>query len=554
MGAAIVAVDHNGVVYCVSSDLKIYSSPDGGNSWSSYSYPFKINDKWHAFANYKCDIEITTNNVIWIANRLKDDGVFYSEDCGKSWNQKLKGKWIVDLTCTLVDPNLILALGQDGKIYRLADGGRNFIQTGAVQQNNYWSYDTWPPHRGGITINSKGIVIAVGRYSMARSTDGGKTFTETLEKYLKYSVAPSWPFTDRRTTASALKCCDITSSPVDSNLFIYGDGTMLKESNDAGLTWVGGMNKGVNGLWMNGNPYFDADNRNVFHCALVDFGEAYTTDIGKTWHTSETGRISCQAVTEDPNNHNIYYKITATNEGTFLFISKSIDRGHTYKELTSVALAHADYDGRVFVDPTNSNTVYVTIRGGKGVYKSTDGGHHFKVVYPIHRIHQSIVTKNGDVYFHLWDGAGGLYRYLKNKNEWSNIAPEHSVIGFAVHPNDENLIFINDTDGYLYKTANGLSSSPTWKKLDYHNGQQLYIDPYVPRYMLMMTGTKNVGMIISKDGGKHWNPFNNNLGTSFVWGFIPGGPAAKGRVYCYDATAYYATIYDSKEDSLKNEK
>ncbi len=554
LGSAVVAVDNNGVVYCISWNLKIYRSTDGGNTWSGYTFPFRITDRWSVTGSYKCDIGITTNNVIWVANRLNGDGIFYSKDGGKNWNQKLKGKWIVDLTCSSVDSDLVLALGQDGSIYRSADGGKNFTKTGSVQQNNYWTYKTWPPHTGGITVNSAGIVIAIGRYSMARSIDGGKTFTETLEKNLKYSAAPIWPFTDRRTTASALKCCSITSSPVDSTLFIYGDGTMLKESVDAGLTWEGGKNKGVNGLWMNGNPYFDADNPNVFHCALVDFGEAYTTDLGKTWHTSETGRISCQGVTEDPNDHNVYYKITATNEGTDLYIYKSTDRGHSYKGLTSVALAKADYDGRVFVDPTNSNTVYVTIRGGKGVYKSNDGGHHFKVVYPIRRIHQSAVTKNGNVYFHLWDGAGGLYRYLKNKNEWTNIASGHSVIGFAINPNDENIIFINDTDGYFYKTTSGLSDSPAWEKLGHYNGQQLYIDPYVPRYMLMMTGTKNVGMIISKDGGKSWKPFNNNLGTSFVWGFVPGGTAAKGRVYCYDATAYYATIYDSSKISLKVEK
>lgn len=552
LGASAVAVDHNAVVYCISGDLRIYSSPDSGNTWTSYPYPFQITNEWYDAQNMKCDIDITTNNDIWVDTRLNGDGIFYTKDGGQTWSQKLQGTWIVDLTCSPVDSNLILALEQDGRIFRSDDGGENFSQTGSVQQNNYWSFNTWPPHRGGITINRAGIVIAIGRYSMARSTDGGQTFTETPESSLNYS-APTWPFVDRHNTDQALKCCDLSSSPVDPGLFVYGDGAMVKESVDSGLTWVGGKNKGVNGLWEYGNPYFDADDPNVFHVAMVDNGHFYTTDLGQTWHTSETDRISCQGVTQDPNNHNVYYKITKTNGGTTLGVYKSTDRGHHFTQLTSVSMNDDTYGGRIFVDPTDSNIIYITIRGGKGVYKSTDGGNSFTVVYPIQNIHQSAITKSGNVFFHLWNGSGGLYRYLKSADQWKNITFGYSVMGFAVDPNDENVIFFNNNNGYLYKTTNGLSDSPTWTKLDYYNGQQLYIDPYVPRYMLMMTGTAGLGMIISRDGGNSWEQFNDNLGTSFVWGFVPGGPAAKGRVYAFDATAYYATIYDSTVVSVNEE-
>ncbi len=553
VGAAVVAVDYNGVVYCISGYYKIYRSSDGGSTWTSYAYPFKIDgNDWFSATSYKCDIEITTNNVIWATGRIDGDGIYYSKDGGQSWTQKLSGKWIVDITCSPVDSNLILALGQDGSIYRSSDGGYSFSQSGAVTQNNYWSFSTWPPHRGGITINSAGIAIAIGRYSMGRSTDGGQTWTITQEADLHYSASSEWPFLDRRTTDQALKCCDLSSSPVDPGFFIYGDGSMVKESSDSGKTWIGGNNEGVNGLWANGSPYFDAGDPNTFHVACVDEGEAYTTDLGKTWHTSETGRISCMGVTQSPFDYNVFYKLTTTNNSTALNIYKSTDRGKSYTYLANVIMTSADIDGRIFVDPTDSNTIYITIRGGKGVYKSTDGGLTFDVVYPIQKIHYSAIMKNGDVYFHLWNGVGGLYRYLKSMDTWSNIASGYSVWGFAVDPKDENIIFINNSDGYLYKTTNGLSDSPTWQKLDYYNGQQLYIDPYVPNYMLMMTGTKNVGMMISRDGGENWEQFNSNLGTSFVWGFVPGGPAAKGRVYCYDATAYYATIYDSTSVSVND--
>lgn len=536
LGASVVAVDYDGVVYCLTGGRKFYVSTDGGENWTGADVPFYVYSKWYKPVSYRVDIEVATDNVIWVTTRYKNDGIYFTADKGQTWTQKLAGTEIVDIACSPVDPNLILALEQDGRIFRSGDGGATFEQTGKVRQNDYWSFNTWPPHRGGISVNSAGMVIAIGRYSMARSTDGGLTFTETMEADVKYS-APTWPFVDRKTTDQFLKCCDLSSSPVDSGFWIFGDGAMLKISTDGGLSWEGGKGVGAHGLWMYGNPWFDAEDPNVFHVACVDFGHAYTTDLGKTWHTSETGRISCQGVTQDPNDPNIYYKMTKKNNSAKLSIFKSTDRGHTFTKLSTVQLANDSYGGRIFVDPTDSRTIYCTIRGGKGVYKSTDGGSTFSVVYAKENIHQAAITKSGNVFFHIWNGSG-LYRYIKATDEWKNIAPGYAVDGFAVHPEDENIIFMN-AGGRLYKSVNGLDANPAWEQKGSYAGRQLYIDPYKPQYMLMMTEQKGVGMLYSQDGGENWETIQQNLGTSFVWGFVPGGPAAKGRVYAFDATAYY---------------
>ncbi|MBN2413572.1 T9SS type A sorting domain-containing protein [candidate division KSB1 bacterium] len=543
LGAAVVAVDYNGVVICITGGLQIYSSADGGDTWNNYSIPFRLDSNWYKPVGYKIDIEITTDNVVWVSNRFKDTGIYYTADFGQTWNQKLPDTWIVDLTCSPVDPSLILALEQDGRIFRSSDGGVTFPQTGMVSQNNYWSFSTWPPHRGGISINSAGTVIAVGRFSMGRSTDSGLTFKDIPEAELNYS-APDWPFIDRKTTDQALKCCDISSSPVDTSFWIYGDGAMLKISQDNGLSWKGGNNDGAHGLWMYGSPCIDADDPNVFHVACVDFGHAYTTDMGKTWITSETQRISCQGVTQDPNDHKIFYKATKKNNGTVLSIFKSIDRGHIFTKLSDISLADDTYGGRIFVDPTDSKTIYCTIRGGKGVYRSTDGGENFETIYSKTNIHHSAITKSGNVFFHIWNGYG-FCRYIKAADEWNDIAPNYGVDGFAVHPEDENIIYIN-ADGKLYKTQNGLSAAPDWELLGEYSGRQIYIDPYKPDYMLMMTDGKNQGMMYSDDAGKTWVSIHQNHGTPFVWGFVAGGPLAKGRVYTFDATACYI------EDIYKN--
>ena len=555
LGASVIAVDYNGNIICIAGNRKIYSSLNGGDSWSEYSIPISINENWFKPVGYKLDVEISTNNTIWVTDRAENSGVYYSDNFGQIWNQAMQETQIVDLASSPVDSNLILALEQDGRIFRSSNATGNFLETGSVQQNNYWSFDTWPPHTGSIDINSTGTVIAIGRYSIARSTDKGSNFTETHEDNMNYSVHSSWPFIDRNTNDQALKSCDISASPVDSSFWIFGDGAMRKISTDNGFSWIGGKGAGAHGLWMYGNPTFDAADPNVFHVACVDYGHTYTTDLGKTWLSSEEERVSCQGVTQDPNNYNVFYKTTKKNNSTTLGVYKSTDRGHSFAKLSDIELSNSDYGGRIFVDPTDSEIIYCTIRGGKGVYRSTNGGNSFSNIYTKSNIHHSAVTQSGNVFFHIWNGMG-LYRFIKNSGEWKNIAwgISGNVDGFAIHPQDENIIFIN-ANVTLYKTTNGLSASPVWVSKGKYKGRQIYIDQYFPDYMLMMTDQKDVGMMISKDGGGEWESIQGNLGTSFVWGFVPGGPAAKGRVYAFDATAYYiVSIYDSIVVSVKDLK
>lgn len=552
LGASVIAVDYNGNIICIAGNGKIYNSTNMGDFWPEYSIPFSINENWFKPVGYKLDIEISSNNTIWVTDRTENSGVYYSENLGQTWNQLLPENQIVDLACSPVDSNIVLALEQDGRIFRSSNSTGNFIQTGSVQQNNYWSFNTWPPHTGSIDINSVGTVIAIGRYSIARSTDNGLNFTETHEDNVNYTTHFSWPFIDRKTTDQALKSCDISASSVDSSFWIFGDGAMRKISTDNGLSWIGGKGGGAHGLWMYGNPTFDAADSNVIHVACVDYGHAYTTDLGNTWFSSEDERMSCQGVTQDPNNYNIFYKTTKKNNSTSLGVYKSTDRGHSFTQLSNIDLSNSDYGGRIFVDPTDSEIIYCTIRGGEGVYRSTNGGNSFNNVYTKSNIHHSAVTQSGNVFFHIWNGTG-LYRFIKNSSKWKNIALgiNGNVDGFAVHPVDENVIFIN-ANGTLYKTTNGLSESPVWVSKGKYEGRQIYIDPYFPDYMLMMTDQKNVGMMISRDGGEEWESIQGNLGTSFVWGFVPGGSAAKGRVYAFDATAYYIDgIYDSTVVSVK---
>jgi uncharacterized protein (DUF3820 family) len=294
---------------------------------------------------------------------------------------------------------------------------------------------------------------------------------------------------------------------------------------------------------MYGNPCVDITDPNRFHVASVDGGHAFTEDHGKTWTQSQPTPKpeTCQGVAQDPNNPNVYYKVHGYTPVTFF---KSTDRGRTFQTLSKLKLPSGDYMGRLLIDPTDSDRLYYTQRGGAGVYRSNDAGKSFQLIFEARGIVHSLVTNRGNVYFRVWNGSG-IYRYIKRSDKWEEITGGKDVDGFAVHPDDENIVYYSSGSfpdmkkGMLLKTTNALNPDRQWRELGAYGSMHIYIDPYRPSYMLMMTNQKNVGMMYSSDSGENWKSIHNNHSTSFIWGFVAGGPEAKGRVYTYDSVASY---------------
>jgi len=472
-----------------------------------------------------------------------------STDGGKTWI-RVQGGWILDIACSPTVPGLVAALEQDGTIY-VSENGANFRKAGVVNQSNYWKWSTWPAHTGGITINGNGDIIAIGRYSMGISLDKGQTFKD----YSEGEIGQNWDAGEfvhpkRIGYSNFLKCCKITSSPVDPDFFIFGDGQVLKRSTNKGVNWRAASN-GAHGLWVYGNPTADIRDKNVFHIPLVDNGHNYTTNGGATWNWTPDNQLwSCQGVAQDFNNPSIFYKMNKSNGGTVLDFFKSSDGGHNFSKTTSINMGTDGYGGRIRVDqsdPTGS-TIYATMRFGNGIYKSTNGGQSFSLKQSQSAIHNMVCTKNGNVFVDQWYNVREIY-LLKKSGGYGSIWGG-KVNGFAVHPDDDNIVYANETsmwgkNGPLWKTNNALSSSPTWQQLGNYGGMAIYIDPYQPNYMLNNTNQPGKGIMWSSDAGVTWKSINTNHPFSFVWGFVAGGDDAKGRVYSYDAAAaYIENLYD----------
>ncbi len=463
----------------------------------------------------------------------------------------------MDVACSPTTPGLVMALEQDGRIFRSDDGCKSFKLVKTIK-SSYFQWNTRPVFYGGIAINKDNYVMAVGRYEMAVSKDAGLHFTVYKENQVKWNPG-DYIFPNRQTNMGLFKCNRLAASPAAGRWYSTG-GEIIKRSDDNGKSWSGFCN-GIDILCVYTPPVVDETNSNVIHVGAGDNGHYYTTDGGKTWHSTETEMATVIGLAQDPNNPNIYYKMYRIHPDKAV-IYKSFDKGMTWKEMSAIP-ANFNYSekdstfynkflGAMSVDPTNSDRIYACARATDGLYKSEDGGKSFQRVLKLDHPWELEVTKKGTVFICSWD-AKGLFRSTDQGKSFVEIH-KGWVNDFAVHPKDANIIYINvgsfynawasarvlptyekhryhgkPGKGKLYKTIDG---GKHWKLLGSFDGFAFYIAPNFPNIMLMSTREGGKGIVRSTDAGLTWKSIQNSHANYHPCGFVYGG--VPGRVYSWN--------------------
>lgn len=126
-------------------------------------------------------------------------------------------------------------------------------------------------------------------------------------------------------------------------------------------------------------------NPNIIYIGAADGGVLKSTNGGINWTplTDHLPSLSMGAVAVDPTNDNVVYAGTGeanssgdSYDGVGMF--KSTDGGASW---FSIGLEQTRHIGKIIIDPSNPNVIYVAAMGtlytgntARGVYKSTDGG------------------------------------------------------------------------------------------------------------------------------------------------------------------------------------
>jgi len=288
------------------------------------------------------------------------------------------------------------------------------------------------------------------------------------------------------------------------------------------------------------------DNLQTIYIGASTGGLLKTTDGGITWDNlfDDVPVISVGDIAIDPNNSDVLYVGTGeANSSSFSFLGngiyKSTDAGNTWQHL---GLEHSAYIGRVVVDYSNSDRVFVAACGNlftttdeRGVYRSLDGGQTFQRILFLNDSTSAIDLVQDPanpqiLYAAMWERVRGLlYRssFGESSGIWKStdggdtwieltngLLTDNTVgrIGLAISKSNPGILYaFYDLTNYeigIFKTTNGGQSwtrkndSPLYNmnsNFGWYFGQ-IRVSPSNPDQIYVM----GVSLYRSDNGGSDW--------------------------------------------------
>ncbi|MDZ7360685.1 MAG: T9SS type A sorting domain-containing protein [candidate division KSB1 bacterium] len=198
---------------------------------------------------------------------------------------------------------------------------------------------------------------------------------------------------------------------------------------------------------------------NTWLVGSVGGGIWKTPDAGKTWQEMTAGLTNLATSTLAMGGVESEVIYAGTGEGfrnvdqiSGNGVWKSTDRGRSWQQLASTINNDFRNITRVIVDPKNENVVLVSTAAGfngegrNGIFRSTDGGQTWALVYSSNRSVEQILAnpKNFNTQFATVNGVGVL-KSTDGGKTWSLASAGLNGARFemAIAPSDTNRLFVS---------------------------------------------------------------------------------------------------------------
>jgi photosystem II stability/assembly factor-like uncharacterized protein len=380
-------------VFLGTSTGTLFSSTDGGHSWSRFAHLGSGDD--YVIDHLSIDPQNSNRMyaAAWSVENQQSGDLFRSDDAGQTWESitAMHGKSIRAMAIAASDSQTLVAGALDG-VFRSTDGGKNWQKISASSSDIH--------NIESIAVDPKNPdVVYAGTWHLAwKTSDGGASWRHISKGMIEDSdVFSIIVDASNPSVVFASACSGIYKSQTAGDSFQKIQGipfsarrtrVLKQDPTNSAIVYAGT----TEGLWK-------------------------TADAGKTWTRVTDPEVVVNDVMIDPRNSQRVMLATdragvlASDDGAHSFLTSN--HGYTHRYVTSI-----------IADKNDLNTIFVGVVNDRelgGVFVSHDAGQHWiqtskgldgRDVFVLKQ------TSNGE----LVAGTNrGMFMLAKNTSEWSPI-------------------------------------------------------------------------------------------------------------------------------------
>jgi photosystem II stability/assembly factor-like uncharacterized protein len=589
--ALVIHPSNRNILWAGSVSGGIWKSTNAGTNWAPLN-DFLPNLAANCLAISPADpntLYCGTGEGYFNTDAVNGAGIFKTTDGGTTWNQlPATANWesVNRIAISPTNSNIILAARRPSGIYRSTDGGQSWVNTQGAAGALFVAFDPSDGNKAVAHVMEFDTNLSNWFHWALYSTNAGATWQLSslssvpgFPSRIELAYAPSspnivyaslqtpiacpsppcwagriWRSTNGGQTYTMMTPSGDTNgswyanplwvSPTDPNFLVFGGFNFLK-STDAGVTFT----QISGGYILTQDPHPDE------HFVVSDTGfngttnkRVYVCTDGGIYRTDDitTANFGSGWVSLNNTYQTTQYYAAAGNATTGLLYGGTQDNGTLRSPANSQDATYpfGGDGGFCAVDPVDDSYCY-------GEY----------IGLQIHRSQDHGVTSNA-IYFGLPDAvnqnaafvapfildpnernrmiAGGISLWrsddvrLGNPPTWNRIRPPGNTLisSIAVAQGNSNIIWIAFQNGEIYKTTNGLATTPTWNTVDDNAGvnplpdrftTRLLIDPANSNIVYVSFGGFTDGNLRrTTDGGANWTDVTGTGITSLPLAPIRG--------------------------------